>query len=164
MSNIGEIATRIYENEFDDAPTELEREFKIEYISGWLEANVGQFNNLTYQSFGTEDNFLLEEENILTQLYLKDYYNKQARSVLIGATTGSMEWTRLTEGDTTIVRGNNLDFAREYKHLAKNAAEELKDLVYSYNSYQAMPRQTAGFDGGPQNTGDCGTTTTTAAP
>lgn len=164
MSSIGEIATRIYENEFDDAPTELEKEFKIEYISGWLEANVGQFNNLTYQSFGTGDNFLLEEENILTQLYLKDYYNKQARSVLIGATTGSMEWTRLTEGDTTIVRGNNLDFAREYKHLAKNAAEELKDLVYSYNSYQAMPRQTAGFDGGSPSTGDCGTTTTTAAP
>lgn len=148
MSNIGEIATRIYDNEFADAPTELEREFRIEYISGWLEANVGQLNNLTYQSFGTGDTFLQEEENIFTQLYLKDYYTRQARSVLIGATTGSLDWTRLTEGDTTIVRNNNIDFAREYKHLARLAAEEVKDLVYSYNSYQAMPNQVAGFDGG----------------
>ena len=88
MSSIGEIATRVYDNEFGDAPTQLEREFRIESISGWLEANVGQFNNLTYQSFGTGDSFLQEEESILTQLYLKDYYNKQSRSVLIGGSTG----------------------------------------------------------------------------
>lgn len=148
MSSIGEIATRVYDNEFDDAPTQLEREFKIESISGWLGANVGQFNNLTYQSFGTGDDFLLEEENILTQLYLKDYYNKQARSVLVGGATGSLDWTRLTEGDTTIVRSNKIDIARGYRNLSKDATEQLKDLVYSYNSYQAMPRQTAGIDGG----------------
>lgn len=155
MSNIGEIATRIYDNEFDDAPTQLEREFRIEYISGWLGANVGQLNNITYQSFGTGDSFLQEEENIMTQMYLKDYYAKQARTVLIGATTGHLGWTRLTEGDTTIVRSNNIDFAREYKNLAKQSAEELKDLVYSYNSYQASPKQVAGFDGGLEATGDC---------
>ena len=126
----------------------MEREFKIESISGWLGANVGQFNNLTYQSFGTGDDFLLEEENILTQLYLKDYYNKQARSVLVGGATGSLDWTRLTEGDTTIVRSNKIDIARGYRNLSKDATEQLKDLVYSYNSYQAMPRQTAGIDGG----------------
>lgn len=148
MSSIGEIATRVYDNEFDDAPTQLEREFKIESISGWLGANVGQFNNLTYQSFGTGHDFLLEEENILTQLYLKDYYNKQARSVLVGGATGSLDWTRLTEGDTTIVRSNKIDIARGYRNLSKDATEQLKDLVYSYNSYQAMPRQTAGIDGG----------------
>lgn len=155
MSDIGEIATRIYDNEFADAPTQLERAFRIEYISGWLEANVGQLNNITYQSFGTGDSFLQEEENIMTQMYLKDYYSKQARAVLMGATTGDLGWTRLTEGDTTIVRNNNIDFAREYKALAKNAAEELKDLVYSYNSYQAAPKQIAGFDGGLEATGNC---------
>ena len=148
MSSIGEIATRIYDNEFNDAPTQLEREFRIEYISGWLDANVGQFNTLTYQSYSNTGSFLQEEEAILTQLYLKDYYTKQARSVLIGGSTGSMEWTRLSEGDTTIVRTNKIDFAREYKNLAKMAFEELTTLVYSYNSYQGMPRQTAGIDGG----------------
>tara|TARA_X000001036_G_scaffold300940_1_gene280021 strand:- start:7288 stop:7767 length:480 start_codon:yes stop_codon:yes gene_type:complete len=148
MSSIGEIAERIYDNEFDDAPTQLEREFRIESISGWLDANVGQLNNLTYQSFSQSGSFLQEEESILTQLYLKDFYTKQARKVLLGATTGNMEWTRLSEGDTTIVRTNKIDFAREYKNLAKLASEELKSLIYSYNSYQAMPRQTAGIDGG----------------
>ena len=155
-SNIGDIATRIYDNEFADAPTELDREFRIEYISGWLEANIGQLNNLTYQSWGTHDTFLQEEENIFTQLYLKDYYTRQARNVLMGSATGGLNWTRLTEGDTTIVRSNTIDVAREYKQLAKLAADELKDLVYSYNSYQAMPNQVAGFDGGipPCNTGE----------
>tara|TARA_R110001592_G_scaffold160695_3_gene392958 strand:+ start:16052 stop:16525 length:474 start_codon:yes stop_codon:yes gene_type:complete len=148
MSSIGEIATRVYDNEFGDAPTQLEREFRIESISGWLEANVGQFNNLTYQSFGTGDSFLQEEESILTQLYLKDYYNKQSRSVLVGGSTGSLDWTRLTEGDTTIVRSNKIDTSRSYMNLSQDASAQLKDLVYSYNSYQAMPRQTAGTDGG----------------
>lgn len=147
MSSIGEIATRIYDNEFDDAPTQLEREFRIEYISGWLEANVGQFNNLTYQSFSTSGDFLQEEESILTKMYLKDYYNKSSRTVLMTATTGNMPWTRLTEGDTTIVRSSNLDYSREYKNLSNLAAQDLKDLVYSYNSYRAMPRQTEGIDG-----------------
>jgi hypothetical protein len=148
MSSIGEIATRIYDNEFNDAPTQLEREFRVESISGWLDANVGQFNNLTYQNFSNTGSFLQEEESILSQLYLKDYYTKQARSVLIGGAAGSMEWTRLSEGDTTIVRTNKIDIAREYKNLAKMASEELTTLIYSYNSYRAMPRQTAGIDGG----------------
>jgi hypothetical protein len=148
VSDIGEIATRIYDNEFSDAPTQLEREFRIEYISGWLDANVGQLNNLTYKSFSSTGEFLKEEENILTQLYLKNYYTKQARSVLAGGSNGSMDWTRLTEGDTTIVRSNKIDFVREYKNLSNIAEKDLTNLVYSYNSYQAMPRQTAGIDGG----------------
>lgn len=146
MSTIGEIATRIYDNEFDDAPTQLEREFRIEYISGWLEANVGQLNTLTYQNFSISGDFLQEEEAIMSKMYLKDYYNKSSRSILITASTGNMPWTRLTEGDTTIVRSSNLDYSREYKNLSKSASEDLKELVYAYNSYQAMPRQTAGND------------------
>ena len=106
MSDIGQIATHIYDDEFGNEPTELKREFKIQHISGWLESNVGQFNNLTYSSFSTSGDFKLEEESVLTQLYLKDFYTRQARVVL-----------------------------------------DMK-LVYSYNSYRAMPVQTAGFDGG----------------
>lgn len=152
MSTIGEIATRIYDNEFDDAPTQLEREFRIEYISGWLEANVGQLNNLTFQNFGTGDSFLQEEEAILSKLYLKHFYNKEARSSLSTNGDNSLNWTRLTEGDTTIVRNSKVDIVREYKSLAKQANEELQELVYSYNSYQAIPRQVAGNDA-PLSTG-----------
>tara|TARA_R110000744_G_scaffold16214_1_gene44770 strand:- start:2190 stop:2678 length:489 start_codon:yes stop_codon:yes gene_type:complete len=148
MSDIGQIATHIYDDEFGNEPTELKREFKIQHISGWLESNVGQFNNLTYSSFSTSGDFKLEEESVLTQLYLKDFYTRQARVVLDMGATGSMDWTRLTEGDTTIVRSNRVDLARTYRMIAKDAAEALEKLVYSYNSYRAMPVQTAGFDGG----------------
>ena len=149
MADVGEIATRIYDNEFDDEVTQLQREFRIQGISGWLEANVGQFNNLCYTSFAsTGDKFYQEEESILTQLYLRDYYTKQARTVLNMSVTGATDWTRLSEGDTTIVRTNKVDLSRVYRNLAKDATEELTDLIYSYNSYQAQPVQTAGFDGG----------------
>ena len=57
MSSISDIATRIYDNEFQDAPTQLEREFRIEYITSWIEANIGQLNNLIFKSFSTSDSF-----------------------------------------------------------------------------------------------------------
>lgn len=149
MATLGNIATNIYNNEFDDAPTELEREFRIQAISGWLEGNLGQFNNLCYSSFGTGDTtFKLEEEAILSQLYLSDYYTRESRKILNLGATGGMDWSRLSEGDTTIVRTNRVDLSRTYRSLANDAKENLKTLVYSYNSYQAQPRQTAGFDGG----------------
>ena len=148
MSNIGGIAARIYDYEFDDAPTQLEREFRIESISGWLESNIGQLNNLTYQNFDGSDDFLQEEESILSALYLKSYYNKQSRTVLHTDVAGSSSWTRLTEGDTTIVRSSTNDTVRQYKDLSSEKSQEIKDLVYAYNSYRAMPNQVAGIDGG----------------
>ena len=148
MSTLGEIATRIYDNEFDDETTQLKRLYRIQAISGWLEGNLGQFNNLCYTSFGTDSNFKLEEESILSQLYLADYYTKQARAVLNMSATGSTDWTRLSEGDTTIVRTNKVDLSRVYRNLAKDATEEIKELTYAYNSYNAQPVQVAGFDGG----------------
>ena len=147
MSNIGQIATSIYTTEFNDLATGASGA-RIQGISGWLEANLGQFNNLTYSSFGVSGDFKLEEENILSQFYLKEYYTRQARVVLNMGATGATDWTRLTEGDTTIVRSNRIDLARVYRGLAKDAGESLEKLVFSYNSYRAMPRQTAGVDGG----------------
>ncbi len=149
MAHVGEMAERLYDNEFDDASTQLERLYRIESISGWLESNIGQFNNLCYTNFDSGfSGFHSEEENILSQLYLHDYYKREARRVLNMSVTGSTDWTRLSEGDTTIVRTNKVDLSRVYRNLAKDAAEEIKELVYAYNSYQAQPLQTAGFDGG----------------
>lgn len=149
MATIGQIATDIYNNEFNDLPTG-QTGVRIQQISGWLESNIGQLNNLLYTSFatGASISYKMEEENILTQLYLKDYYTRSARTVLSASNTGAVEWTRLSEGDTTIVRSNKMDMARIYRGLAQDASEEIKDLVYAYNSYQGMPRQVAGWDGG----------------
>tara|TARA_R110000824_G_scaffold149738_1_gene320050 strand:+ start:10837 stop:11337 length:501 start_codon:yes stop_codon:yes gene_type:complete len=149
MYTLGNIATNIYSSEFDDEPTEPKKEAKIQAISGWLDANLGQFNNLCYSSFGTGDStFALEEESILTQLYLRDWYVRQARVILAQGATGALDWSRLSEGDTTIVRTNRIDLSRTYRSLSKDSSEELTQLIYSYNSFQAQPRQTAGFDGG----------------
>ena len=148
MASLGDIATRLFDTEFADA-TGSARTARIQGISGWFDANVGEFNNLCYSSFGTGDTtFRLEEESILNQLYLRDYYTRQARVILNLGITGALDWSRLTEGDTSIVRTNRVDLSRTYRSLAKDAGEEIKGLVYSYNSFQAQPRQTAGFDGG----------------
>ena len=37
MSDIGQIATHIYDDEFGNEPTELKREFKIQHISHRIE-------------------------------------------------------------------------------------------------------------------------------
>ena len=122
--------------------------FKLEVKDFNLNERI-ELNNLLYSSFSTSGDFLLEEASIFTQLYLKDYYNREARVIMSMSTTGaSLDWSRLTEGDTTIVRTNRIDLSRTYRNLAKDAAEEIKDLAYAYNSYQSMPRQNAGFDGG----------------
>jgi hypothetical protein len=68
MSNIGDLATSIYINEFDSSGT------TVESISGWLDSNVGQLNNVLYTSFsgvsGDVEGLLLEEQSIYKQMYL----------------------------------------------------------------------------------------------
>ena len=148
MPTVGGIATHIWDNEFGDETGVAHRITEIQSISGWLEANVGQLNTLIYSSFASGANFRQEEEAIFSQLYLRDYYTKEARKVLRNISTASSDWGRLSEGDTTIVRSNRNEVAKTLRLLAQDADEEIKNLVYSYNSYQASPRQVAGYDGG----------------
>ena len=72
MSNIGTLATSIFENEFDSTGV------TVVSISGWLENNIGQLNNLLYKSFsgisGEVPGLGLEEQNIYKELYLYHYY------------------------------------------------------------------------------------------
>ncbi len=168
---IGQLASGIVTTEFDyitgtDADTEVDK------VSGWLGANVGQLNTLLYTSFDATDLVLTtplnpwkqEEKAIYTQVYLQDYYSKQARIALrnftrsittTGITSYEMTpWTVLREGDTTIQReaikmtaSSRTEAARTFKSLADAATEEIKELVYKYNSYQGHPRQVAGEDG-----------------
>lgn len=155
MNQIGNLAASIYDTEFGYADTELAREREIVAISGWLIANEGLLNTLIYTQFsggnpGTVkgSHFGLEEQEIFKQLYLSKYYRKSSRDVLRNITTNDMDWTRLSEGDTTIQRTNKNETAKTYITLAKEADERIKELVYSYNLYQARPLQTAGADGG----------------
>lgn len=132
MNQIGQLATTIWDNEFGHENSELEREIAIEGISGQLEANsLGQMNLMIYTSFGMVsgdvDPELKNEENaILTEIYLRDWYKKQSRNILRGIGVSSYnssstsdessslgssalvsladDWTVIKEGDTTIQR------------------------------------------------------------
>lgn len=148
MPSVGGIATEIWDYEFNDHTGVAHRTSEIQSISGWLETNVGQLNTLLYTSFGSGANFQQEESAIFAQLYLKDYYTKEARKTLRNISTASSDWVRLSEGDTTIVRSNRNEVAKTFRLLAQDATEKIKELTYAYNSYQASPRQVAGFDGG----------------
>jgi|TARA_R110000824_G_scaffold42887_2_gene125676 hypothetical protein len=149
MNQIGNLAASIYDTEFGYADTELARERDIVAISGWLIANEGLLNVLIYTQYsGGNPGLHLEEQEIFKQLYLSKYYRKSSRDVLRNITTDAMDWTRLSEGDTTIQRTNKNETAKTYISLAKEADERIKDLVYSYNLYQARPLQVAGADGG----------------
>lgn len=149
MNQIGQLATDIYDTEFDYASTEIERSHKIQGISGWLLANEGLLNTLIYTNFsGVNPGFRLEEANIFKQLYISTYYKKESRNVLRNITTDGVDWIRLSEGDTTIVRNNKNEVAKTYLSLSKEADAEMKQLIYSYNLYGARPLQVAGADGG----------------
>lgn len=134
MNQIGTLASNIWDNEFGDANSEIEREMEIEGISGHLETSaIGQMNILINTSFGfvsgdADPELRNEEKAILTQIYLKDWYKKQSRNILRGIGVSSYsssktslteegssvtessfstlmdDWTTIREGDTTITR------------------------------------------------------------
>ena len=65
MNQIGQLASDIYDNELDNATTELGREREVEKISGWLLANEGLLNTLIYTNFsGVNPGFKQEEADI----------------------------------------------------------------------------------------------------
>jgi hypothetical protein len=183
MNQFGELANHIWDIEFGDHSTSLERERNVFLISGYLEANVGQLNTLINTSFHlnkekdlVEPPLGSEEKAIFTQLYLKDYMNKQARNLLRNAAStanssstidnyntenvtvtsdGVTDWIELREGDTMIKRAiattteTAKTQASSAKILQQSAAEAnllLKELVHSYNMYGAKPLQVAGYD------------------
>lgn len=172
MNQLGELAFYIWDIEFGDHETALQRERNALLISGYLEANLGQLNTLLHTEFYVDQDkdevvpaLHYEEKAIFTQLYLKDYMNKQARNILRNAANnvssssnastttvlGVTDWTELREGDTSIKRSvatstTKNTSAQIFQKSAKEATEILKDLVYSYNLYGAKPIQVAGKD------------------
>lgn len=175
MNQLGELAYNIWDIEFGDHGTALERERNALLISGYLEANLGQLNTLINTDFtiDTVKDLVVptlkhEEKAIFTQLYLKDYMNKQARNILRNAASSSSDnnssstttvvngvtdWVELREGDTSIRRSVATATSKNTSAsiLQKSAAEAnqlLKELVHSYNLYGAIPLQVAGVDGG----------------
>ena len=172
MNQLGELAYNIWDIEFGDHSSALERERNALLISGYLDVNLGQLNVLVNTDFclDVEKDKVSpvlgkEEKAILTQLYLKDYLQKQSRNVLRNATSESStstqssvgEWIELREGDTTIKRSivsasTRNTSAKLLSDSSKEASKLLEKLIHSYNMYGASPLQVAGDDANIQMT------------
>jgi hypothetical protein len=154
MNDLGRLATKILNYEF----SEDRQRFPVSYISGWLDANIGELNGLLNEEFYVNDTGAIEfvsgsgllpvEENIFSTLYEIHYYEKAARDSLRGFIYGNdADWITLKEGDTTIQRQNKNSVAKTFRDLKIDATERLNDLVGKYNMYKSGPLQVAGEDG-----------------
>lgn len=177
MNQLGELAFNVWDVEFGDHSSALERERNVLLVSGYFEANLGQLNTLINSDFHLDTQhdeihppLQYEEKAIFTQLYLKDYMNKQARNILRNAassssstntsttttTDGVTDWIELREGDTSIKRSvatstSKNTSAQIFQKSAAEANQLLKELVHSYNMYGAVPLQVAGRDSGEKD-------------
>jgi len=107
-------------------------------ISGWATSNyiLGQLGNLTFQCFSGSDGCPVpalgpSELSILSEMYKITYYNGLVKSSL-GA-GGTRKVQELVEGDSRIKWQNDNETAKIYSNLGKDAANNLKYLVRSYN-------------------------------
>lgn len=171
FNQIGELASGILKYEFDFIEDPTEQQAELLTISGSLSGKIGELNIILNQKFcftGADGNPYPrlgdEESSILEEMYLRDYNTKQARKILRGSYNstisgidggGQSNWTELREGDTTIKRPasaipglftNKIDLSKNFKALAAESEQKIKDLAYSYNMYGAVPRQVAGQD------------------
>ena len=152
MSDIGNLANSIYINEFDSTGV------TVDSISGWLENNIGQLNNVLYTSFsgigGDVSGLNLEEQNIYKQMYLYHYYTKQTRNTIRGIandTNGNIISVR--DGDNAITFVNKNEVSKVYRSLAQDAYDALQSSITSYNIYNASPKQVGGIESLPLETG-----------
>lgn len=149
MSNLGDLATSIFETEFDSASGSP----SVSSISGWLDNNLGKLNNVLFTSFsgsaGEVTGLNLEEQNIYKEMYLYHYYTKQTRNTIRGIandTNGNIISVR--DGDNAITFVNKNEVSKVYKGLARDSYDALETLIANYNSFQASPRQVGGLEAG----------------
>ena len=122
MNNIGNLASSIFINEFDSTG------ITIDSISGWLDSNIGQLNNVLYTSLsgvnGNVNGLGLEEQSIYKEMYLYHYYTKQTRNVIRGiANDSNGNILSVRDGDNAITFVNKNEVSKVYRTLAQDAYE-----------------------------------------
>jgi len=151
MSAYSDLAHEIFSVEFgsDTSTTTFTQ------ISGWFSTNLGLLNNLLYTNFNGSDPALGEEEKaVFKELYLSNFYSRQARNALRGILASSNNGDNIlsvSDGDNSITFVNRNEVSKVYRGLATDSQQKLKDLVYAYNSYKAEPRQLGGIEAGYQS-------------
>lgn len=148
MSQIGELAQSIFDVEFDANTNAV----TYNQVFNWLKENLGLLNTLINTSFTGEDpNMGIEAEAIYKELYLYNFYNKQARNVLRGitATTNAGDnILQVSDGDNSISFVNRNEVSKVYRDLAKDSKSRMDALVAKYNIYASKPLQVGGYEAG----------------
>ena len=125
-------------------------------VSGWLYENLGQVNTYLYTDFsganasGTYGAIDIEAQNVLKELYLSNYYNKQARNALRGIVDSNVSGDNilsLRDVESSVTFINRNEVSKVYKSMANDCMEKITQLAAQYNIYQAQPRQLGGVDG-----------------
>lgn len=146
MSQIGELAQSIFEIEFDEDSNAV----TFEYVFSWMKENLGLLNTLINTSFSGEDpNMGTEAESIYKELFLYNYYNKQARNVLRGITAitnAGDNILQVSDGDNSISFVNRNEVSKVYRDLAKDSKSRMDTLVAKYNIYASKPLQVGGYE------------------
>ena len=146
-----ELASGIFETEFD-SDTGIAT---VSSVSGWLYENLGQVNTYLYTDFtgtdasGTYGAMDIEAQSVLKELYLCNYYNKQARNALRGIANTNVSGDNilsLRDGESSVTFVNRNEVSKVYRGLASDCMDKVTRLAAQYNIYQAQPRQLAGID------------------
>ena len=152
MSVLEDLASGIVETEFD-SDTGIAT---VAAVSGWLYENLGKLNTYIYTDFagytatGVYGQIDTEAQNILKELYLNNYYNKEARNALRGIVSSSVSGDNilsLKDGESAVTFVNRNEVSKVYRGLASDSMDNIVRMAGQYNIYQAQPRQLGGIDG-----------------
>lgn len=91
----------------------------------------------------------IEAQSVLKELYLANYYNKEARNALRGITTSTASGDNvlsLRDGESAVTFVNRNEVSKVYRGLATDCMNRVTQLAAQYNIYQAQPRQLGGID------------------
>ena len=124
-------------------------------VSGGIYEKLGQVNPYLYTDFsganasGMYGVMDTEAQNVLKELYLSNYYNKQARNALRGIVDSSVSGDNvlsLRDGESSVTFINRNEVSKVYKGMASDCMEKVTRMAAQYNIYQAQPRQLGGID------------------
>ena len=127
----------------------------VSNVSGWLYENLGQVNTYLYTDFsgyeasGTDGTMDIEAQNIFKELYLSNYYNREARNALRGIVSSAVSGDNvlsLKDGESAVTFVNRNEVSKVYRGLANDCMGKVTRLAAQYNIYQAQPRQLGGID------------------
>ena len=152
MSVLEDLASGIVVTEFD-SDTGIAT---VASVSGWLFENLGKLNTYIYTDFagytatGVYGQIDSEAQNILKELYLNNYYNKEARNALRGIVNSNVSGDNvlaLKDGESSVTFINRNEVSKVYRGLASDSMDNIVRMAGQYNIYQAEPRQLGGIDG-----------------